>query len=756
MATTSSAIDLVNGDTKPSAPVAGSLSLYVKNGTAFTEDSSGTETPLVNGVTAVSVVSANGLAGTVANSTSTPAITLSTTITGILKGNGTAINTAVAGDFPTLNQNTSGNAATATLAATVTTNANLTGPVTSSGNATSVTANAITNAMLATVLNNTVKGNVSGSTGNASDLTATQVTALLNAATTSLQGAQSASDKSKSDNWYNKVVYNVLDNGISTANSGATNSTAIAALLTTIVDNATIYFPPSGTPYQFASTISIPSGKHLRFQGGGNQKSIIQTTSATADIVLVGDWFNEFHGLYFTSSVTRTAGAAINSGNNVAVNVFDCDFSSMFNGITYTGGASAGNLAIVRHCNFTGTLNWSIQMDGQNANAFILECVADGTAGLAQAHVYVNQCGSLLIANCDFIRAVNNLYLNPDSGTKGVFSVYCTNVFFDTATGSSVKFGGAGTTNIQRTKFVNCWFSSSVNGCEFASTATSLPTAIDFVNCDIFANSANGILATAVQDFSVNSCRISGNTTSGINLVASAGSVTKFNIQNSSIGPTAGFGGNGIGVNIQSGTYGSYNVTGNIVAGNTSNNNILDVGSVATTDLKVINGNTGHLLKGAVASQGATALSVPITTETVVLSARIPANCVIPGQVFRIKTMGVMSGANTVTWKVRIGAAGTTADTAVWTPTTSAAGAVNLRHGCEVYLTVRASGASATANAEGLQQSATTAILNTFQQPVAGAATTTSFVSNAAFFITVTLAQGIGTTLVQQAVIEAL
>lgn len=47
-------------------------------------------------VTSVSVVSANGLAGTVATATTTPAITLSTSITGILKGNGTAISAAVA------------------------------------------------------------------------------------------------------------------------------------------------------------------------------------------------------------------------------------------------------------------------------------------------------------------------------------------------------------------------------------------------------------------------------------------------------------------------------------------------------------------------------------------------------------------------------------------------------------------------------------------------------------------------------------
>lgn len=48
-------------------------------------------------VTSVSVASANGFAGTVATSTTTPAITVSTSITGILKGNGTAVSGASSG-----------------------------------------------------------------------------------------------------------------------------------------------------------------------------------------------------------------------------------------------------------------------------------------------------------------------------------------------------------------------------------------------------------------------------------------------------------------------------------------------------------------------------------------------------------------------------------------------------------------------------------------------------------------------------------
>lgn len=48
-------------------------------------------------VTSVSVVSANGFAGSVATATTTPAITLSTSVSGLVKGNGTALSAAIAG-----------------------------------------------------------------------------------------------------------------------------------------------------------------------------------------------------------------------------------------------------------------------------------------------------------------------------------------------------------------------------------------------------------------------------------------------------------------------------------------------------------------------------------------------------------------------------------------------------------------------------------------------------------------------------------
>jgi hypothetical protein len=53
--------------------------------------------PTSGTVTSVSVATANGFAGTVATGTTTPAITITTSVTGILKGNGTTISAATAG-----------------------------------------------------------------------------------------------------------------------------------------------------------------------------------------------------------------------------------------------------------------------------------------------------------------------------------------------------------------------------------------------------------------------------------------------------------------------------------------------------------------------------------------------------------------------------------------------------------------------------------------------------------------------------------
>jgi hypothetical protein len=69
----------------------GNTGLYLTtNGTAASWATAGT-------VTSVSVASANGFAGTIATGTTTPAITITTSVTGLLKGDGTAVSAANSG-----------------------------------------------------------------------------------------------------------------------------------------------------------------------------------------------------------------------------------------------------------------------------------------------------------------------------------------------------------------------------------------------------------------------------------------------------------------------------------------------------------------------------------------------------------------------------------------------------------------------------------------------------------------------------------
>lgn len=97
-------ISLYYSTTAAAAPVAGNLvngelAINITDGKLYYKDNAGVVQLLAQKgfgtVTAVSVASANGFAGT-SSGGSTPALTLSTSITGMLKGNGTAISAGTA------------------------------------------------------------------------------------------------------------------------------------------------------------------------------------------------------------------------------------------------------------------------------------------------------------------------------------------------------------------------------------------------------------------------------------------------------------------------------------------------------------------------------------------------------------------------------------------------------------------------------------------------------------------------------------
>lgn len=170
--------------------ITGAINLIAGTGISITDNSpsAGDITIAATGagsgtVTSVSVVSANGLAGTVANPTTTPAITLSTTITGVLKGNGTAISAAVAGtDYVIPSGSITGTAGniTATSNSTLTTlsalslpGAQVTGNIAgNAGNITATSNSTLTTLSALSLPGAQVTGNIAGNAGNVTGIVA--------------------------------------------------------------------------------------------------------------------------------------------------------------------------------------------------------------------------------------------------------------------------------------------------------------------------------------------------------------------------------------------------------------------------------------------------------------------------------------------------------------------------------------------------------------------------------------------------------
>ena len=92
----------------PATPIAGQVTVYAKaaDKKLYYKDETGAETgPIGMGtgtVTTASVVTANGFAGSVANPATTPAITLTTSVTGVLKGVTGGLVAATNADLPVM------------------------------------------------------------------------------------------------------------------------------------------------------------------------------------------------------------------------------------------------------------------------------------------------------------------------------------------------------------------------------------------------------------------------------------------------------------------------------------------------------------------------------------------------------------------------------------------------------------------------------------------------------------------------------
>lgn len=520
----------------------------------------------------------------------------------------------------------------------------------------------------------------------------------------------------------------------------ADSTTAINNAIAAIPTGGIVWFP-SGT-YKITTTITVTT-PHIRFVGQSRTDSILSTNSATADMLLFNQWYCGVENMTLTSSVTRTAGYAVNMAATYNYNyIWHTDFTNQFHGV-FIGGQTC----------WIDDLNnrlWGSGGSGANGiyltgsfdryiNRYQTDNVSNPTNG---SGIFIDQTASLILTSANIIHAGTALNISPATG-KVAPSIYASNCFFDTSV-YGAQFGGLGT--IQRVKFVNCWFSShTTDGVFFNNVNTQ---GVDFVNCEFYQNQ-NGINCTAATDWSVTNSRIAGNTVTGIRTTAAAG--LGFRIQNNTIGNTSGFGNNALGINIQAGTYNYYIIKYNSGLANNTTPGITDSGSVTGQGQKDIGNNIGSTLEGQISAIVAASAGIN-TAETAIggglNSAPIPANSIQIGDTFRITIHGTCTAtvANASTFRIRIGTAGTTADgVAVSGAVASAASGTTIGFKTEIIFTIRTIGASATcAGYVNVLNTGITGISTNNSNVIA--ATTTAFSTATANYITVTYQTAAATT----------
>jgi hypothetical protein len=329
-------LDVDNGGTGQTTYTNGQLLIGNTTGNTLTKStltagtgitiSNGTGSITINGtggtVTSVSVVSANGFAGTVANSTTTPAITLTTTITGILKGNGTAISAAVSGtDYAPATSGTSilyGNGAGGFSSVTIGTGVSFVGGTLSAtgsgGTVTSVTGTAP----------------IASSGGTTPAISISQ-------STTSTDGYLSSTDWNTFNNKGSGTVTSVTGTAPVVSSGGATPAISMAAASASVngyltsTDWSTFNSKqPAGT---YVTSISVTSSNGLAGTvTSGATPAITLSTSITG--ILKGN------GTAISAAVSGTDYAPATSGTSILYGNGSGGFSNVTigTGVSFAGG----------------------------------------------------------------------------------------------------------------------------------------------------------------------------------------------------------------------------------------------------------------------------------------------------------------------------------------------------------------------------------------------------------------------------------
>lgn len=397
-------------------------------------------------------------------------------------------------------------------------------------------------------------------------------------------------------------------------------------------------------------------------------------------------------GVFTTGApiMLKTAGAAIDCSNYSMIAIRDCRIENQYNGIIASGVEQT-----IADCEVYNTINFGILVNVANAGPVLHNIVMDNTyTSKPVSGIEIQACGVVLMSHCQWIRAQNGCRINP--AVAGCYSVNAIKTYFDNCitTGATI----IGSTAVQRAKFGECSFSSTSAGSGFVANNVNA-SEIDINQSNAYLSTpGSGFLFTACADFKLSGCRAAQNAGDGIAITAST-PAPSFRIMDCIIGSEVGglTGNTGAGIRVNAGTYATYTIVNNDLSGNTGAA-LVDGGTVADPNQKQISGNTGL---SVAPTPSVSAATISGTAETVMTAyggrIYLPANSLLVGTTFKLESYVIITATTpTILPRIRLGTAGTTADTQV-----VATGATSETTGspCRIigYVTIRSIGSGGTA-----------------------------------------------------------
>ena len=568
--------------------------------------------------------------------------------------------------------------------------------------------------------------------------------------------------------------FNVCDYGAK--GDGATNDSAAiqaaidAAKAAGVSGRGVDLFFPAGIYALATATPLTLVGNNVTLIGEGWQSTVLYyTAGTTGDVLQIGDGATSCAGLGLRDmsiwkSAAGTAGInlKINKCNDVTIRNFV--INNGFDGIRVLGTSIKVWIenGEINNCGVTTGIGIQVT-NGVAGDTYIGNIVmSNNPANKPAAGIQITETGHLRILGCNVTSFIQGLHVNPGA-SQDVNYLYIDETLFDSCGTHGAQFSPTNATGrIRSVVSMNSWYAGTTTtgaatfGLEIGpGTAGSTVDGLTFIGARVLNNQRHGVGITyaSATNLSFTDCTVSGNGQEGsntydaVNVVANVNNLsfvdsklcqsgTAANQQRHAFNIAAGTSAGIQVVNNQCAPNGTVGAGGSylLIGALTGGNNLIQFNNPQVA------GSTAYTMPATVATSG--------TGDTLIFSAKIPANSIKIGDTFSIETHGISSSTGTLIFRVHAGANGSVADTTAWVALTSAAQAANQRAGFRGLLTVRS---LTTVQCEALGY-AQAALLPT----VISAVATTTITSTAAWFITISCTCSVGTWTAQEASITPL